>query len=147
MTHRQLTALLALGGVFLAVYLTLYHYGYIGALACGTGGCETVQSSNYANFLGKPVALWGVAYYLAVLAVAVAGTVGDADERRWPSGLLLVLNGCGVIFSGYLTWAEVARIHAICRYCVASAILVVVLFVISALDWRAHGDATAAEAP
>lgn len=40
----------------------------------------------------------------------------------------------GVLFSAYLTWAEVARIHAICRYCVVSAGLVVVLFSLSLLD-------------
>ena len=40
-------AVLALGGAFLAAYLTLYHFGYVGQLACGTGGCETVQGSKF----------------------------------------------------------------------------------------------------
>ncbi len=136
MTRRMLVAVLALGGVFLAAYLTLYHYGYVGSLACGTGGCEKVQGSSWANFLGVPVALWGTGYYMSVFAVATAGSLGSWVERRWPSGALVFLNGWGVLFSAYLTWAEVARIHAICRYCVVSAGLVVVLFSLSLLDLR-----------
>jgi uncharacterized membrane protein len=138
MTRRMLVAVLALGGVFLAAYLTLYHYGYVGTLSCGTGGCEKVQGSNWAKFLGLPVALWGVGYYASVFVVATAGTVGAWVERRAPSTLLVALNGVGVVFSGYLTWAEVARIHAICRYCVASALLVVLLFSLSVLDLRSY---------
>lgn len=130
--------MLALAGVFLAGYLTLYHYGYVGSIACGTGGCETVQASRYAMFLGRPVALWGVGYYLSVVALAVAGSVGSGPARQWPTTVLLALNGWGVIFSSYLTWLEVARIHAICRYCVVSAIAVAGLFALSVWDWRAR---------
>lgn len=138
--YRQLIAALALCGIFLAAYLTLYHYGYIGTLACGTGGCETVQSSRWAMLLGQPVALWGLGFYVTVAAVAVAGVL-RAGTSRWPSPTLLVLTGWGVIFSAYLTWIEVVRIHAICRFCVGSAILVAVLFVLSVLDWRSERKA------
>jgi uncharacterized membrane protein len=139
--HRMIIAALALGGVFLAAYLTLYHFGYVGALACGTGGCEVVQASRYAKFLGQPVALWGAGYYGSVFLVAAFGAMGGASEKLWPSKLLLALNGWSVLFSGYLTWAEVAKINAICRYCVASALIVLVLFVLSVLDWRARTKA------
>ncbi|MEA3246123.1 MAG: vitamin K epoxide reductase family protein [Gemmatimonadota bacterium] len=134
--QRQAIAVLALAGVFLAGYLTLYHYGYVGSIACGTGGCEKVQASRYAVFLGQPVALWGVGYYVSVAAVAIAGSVGAGQLSRWPTTALLALNGWGVVFSAYLTWLEVARIHAICRYCVVSAIAVAGLFALSAWDWR-----------
>jgi uncharacterized membrane protein len=129
-------AALALGGVFLAAYLTLYHYGYVGTLACGTGGCEVVQASRFAKFLGFPVALWGAGYYVSVVLVATIGSLGPHAEKLWPSKLLLAINGWSVIFSGYLTWAEIARIHQICRYCVASATIVVVLFLLSVMDYR-----------
>ena len=138
MTRRMLIAVLALGGIFLAAYLTLFHYGYVGELACGTGGCEKVQGSNWATFLGLPVALWGVGYYASVFAVATAGAVGAGTEQRWPSVALVALNGWGVIFSGYLTWAEVARIHAICYYCVGSAVAVMALCALSLLDLRSY---------
>jgi hypothetical protein len=50
----MLTALIALIGVFLSLYLTLFKLGYIGTLACGTGSCETVQLSKWGDFLGLP---------------------------------------------------------------------------------------------
>jgi uncharacterized membrane protein len=96
-----------------------------------------VQASSYAIFIGLPVALWGAGYYVSVVAVSAFGAM-NASEQLWPTKLLLVLNGWGVIFSGYLTWAELFRINAICRYCVASALIVVVLFVLSMMDWRAR---------
>lgn len=135
--HRQLITALSLCGIFLAAYLTLYHYGYIGTIACGSGGCETVQTSRWAIFLGQPVALWGVGFYAAVCGVAAYGAL-STDTRPWPSVALVALTGWGVVFSTWLTWIEVARIHAICRFCVGSALLVGILFVLSVLDWRAR---------
>jgi uncharacterized membrane protein len=129
-------AALAFAGVFLATYLTLYKLGYIGTLACGTGECERVQTSRWAVFLGAPVALWGVGFYLAMFATAAAGSFGVLAESR-PVGLALVaMSGCGVLFSGWLTYLEIVRIHAICRYCVLSAALVLALFALSMMDLR-----------
>ena len=129
-------AALALAGVFLATYLTLYKLGYIGTLACGTGNCEKVQLSAWSTFLGAPVALWGVGFYGAVFAVSLAGTLAPFVESRTVSIALAFLNGWGVLFSGWLTYLEVARIHAICRYCVVSAGLVLLLFAVSVADLR-----------
>jgi uncharacterized membrane protein len=134
----MVVAALALGGVFLAAYLTLYHYGYLGSLACGTGGCATVQASPWAIWMGLPVALWGLGYYGSVFLVSTVGALGASSAKSWPTTALLSLNSWGVLFSGYLTWAEAVRIHAFCRYCLVSAGLTLVLFVLSALDWRAR---------
>ena len=139
MTRRMVIAVLALGGVFLAAYLTLYKLGYIEALACGTGSCEVVQSSRWSRLWGQPVALWGVGFYLAMFALSLAGSFGDLAESKRVSVALSAMSGWGVIFSGWLTYVEVARLHAICRYCVGSAVLVTVLFVLSWLDLRARG--------
>ena len=137
MTRRMLTALIALVGVFVATYLALYKAGFIGSLACGTGSCETVQQSPWAKFLGLPVAVWGVGYYVAVFAVAFAGTLDRwADDRRIAFALL-VLTAWGALFSGYLTYLELFVIRAICRYCVVSAILALSVFALSLWDWLA----------
>jgi uncharacterized membrane protein len=137
-TKRNVIAALSLAGVFLATYLTLYKLGFIGTLACGTGACETVQLSKWSYFLGIPVALWGVGFYAAMFAMAAAGSFGTLTESRAVSVGLVAVSGCGVVFSGWLTWLEVAEIHAICRYCVVSALLVALLFVLSALELREH---------
>jgi uncharacterized membrane protein len=132
----MLAALVSLAGVFVALYLTLYKLGYIGTLVCAVGSCETVQTSRWASLLGFPVATWGVVFYVVVLAVSLYGlTDAMADSRRL-SQALVVMTGTGVLFSVWLTYLELFVIHAICMWCVVSAILVIVLFVISMLDLR-----------
>ena len=135
MSKRMLIAVLALCGVFLSAYLTLYKAGMIGTLACGTGECETVQLSRWATFLGLPVAAWGVGFYVAVLAMALVGVQERfADSRGFALGLAL-LTGWGVLFSAWLTYLELFVIHAICRWCVASAVLTLVLFGLALVDY------------
>lgn len=136
MTRRMVIAVLSLAGVFLATYLTLYKLGYLKALACGTGGCEVVQASRWSRLWGQPVALWGAGFYLAMFALSLAGSVGKLAGSRLVGIGLSLMSGWGVLFSGWLTWVELAKLHAICRYCVVSAGLVVVLFVLSVLDLR-----------
>ena len=136
MTRRMLAALVALVGLFIALYLTLYKAGIIGALACGTGSCEAVQLSRWATFLGLPVAAWGAAYYALVFALAFAGIQDRWAESRRLSLATLIVTGWGVVFSAWLTYLELFVIRAICRWCVVSACLAVVLFVIAVLDWR-----------
>lgn len=137
MTRRMLTTLLALVGFFVALYLALYKAGMIGTLACGSGGCETVQLSRWATFIGLPVAVWGVGYYAFVFALALAGTLDRWAEHRGLSLTLLVVTGWGVLFSAWLTWLELFVIHAICRWCVVSAVIAVGLFALALWDWRA----------
>ncbi len=138
MTRRMLVALVALAGLLVAMYLTLYKVGAIGTLACGTGGCETVQLSRWATLLGMPVAAWGVVFYVIVLVLAIAGIQDRWVESRAISLALLVVTGWGVLFSGWLTHLELNVIHAICRWCVVSALLTVALFGLSLWDWTAR---------
>jgi len=145
MTKRMLLALLALVGVFLSLYLTLYKVGIIGTLACSSlGSCETVQTSRWATFLGLPVAAWGLGYYLMILVVSFAGVQDRWSDSRGLSTLLLVLTGWGLIFSAYLTYLELFVIHAICTWCVGSAILIALMFVVALLEWRARREGTRA---
>lgn len=132
----MLVALVALAGVFVALYLTLYKLGYIGTLACSVGSCEAVQTSKWATFLGVPVGAWGVAYYVGVLVVALAGLSPSMSERIGISHLLVVMTGVGLLFSLWLTYLELFVIHAICQWCVISALLATTLFVVSWLDLR-----------
>ena len=124
MRHRQAIALLALIGLFISLYLTLHRLGIIGTLQCGTGGCETVQTSSYAVFLGVPVAFYGVAGYVALLVVSLVGLQPSWVSRREPIVLLAAMSGLGLAFTIYLTYLELFVIHAICRWCVASAIVI-----------------------
>jgi uncharacterized membrane protein len=136
MTKRQWMALLSLAGLFLGAYLTLYHYGYIGSLACNVGSCEKVQSSRWSMFLGVPVATWGVGFYLAMLGLTIAGMQERYADSRTLSLILVVLTGWGLLFTAWLNYLEGFVIHAWCEWCLGSASIVLVLFALSVLDWR-----------
>jgi uncharacterized membrane protein len=144
MKYRMAAAILSLAGVLVAAYLYLYKLGYVGTLACGTGGCETVQFSPWAKFLGVVVSLIGLVGYVAMLGVALAGLSERHATRTWPATLLLVLSGGALAFALYLTALELFVIHAICRWCVGSAIIVLLLFIASLLAWRSSRGQAAA---
>ena len=134
----MIIAALALAGVGLATYLAMYKLGMIGTLACNVGHCETVNLSKWATFLGMPVAVWGVGFYVVLFLVALAGTTDRFVDAPWVSHALLALTAWGVLFSAWLTYLELYVINAVCMFCVISAILVTVLFLLSVWEWRAR---------
>jgi uncharacterized membrane protein len=136
MIYRMSAALLSLAGLFISVYLYLYKIGKIGSLACGTGGCETVQWSPWSRVGGIEVSLIGVLGYAALLAVSMVSLQPVLGSRRTPALLLAALSGIAVFFTIYLTYLELFVIHAICRWCVASGVIIVAIFLVSLLDLR-----------
>jgi uncharacterized membrane protein len=130
MSERRLriaVAVLALAGLVVAGYLTWVHYADLEPIcAGGSGGCERVQTSEYAELAGVPVALLGLIGYAAILAsLAVPGEAGRF------AGALLALAGFG--FSAWLTYVELFEIDAICQWCVASAVIMTALAVVTSL--------------
>jgi uncharacterized membrane protein len=135
MKHRMVVSVLALVGFFVATYLLLWKVGVLGVLACSTGGCETVQTSQYSDFLGIPVALYGVVGFVSIFVVSIAGLQPRWLDCREPTVLLAVLSGVGVAFSAYLTYLEASVIHAWCEWCVASAVIITLVFGVSLTGW------------
>jgi uncharacterized membrane protein len=118
MTDRLRVVAIAISvlGIAIAGYLTYVHYAGLHPLCLSSGGCERVQSSHYAKVAGVPVAVIGLAGYAAILgSLLVRGEAGLAGTA------LFALVGFG--FSAYLTYLELFKIHAICQWCVASAVL------------------------
>jgi uncharacterized membrane protein len=124
-------AVLAGIGMAIAGYLTWVHYSGDEPLCLASGACERVQSSDYADVAGVPVALLGVIGYAAILAsLRIGGETGRMVTA------LLALGGLG--FSAYLTWAELFEIEALCQWCVGSAVIMTLIAGLSALRvWRA----------
>ena len=118
-------AAIALIGVAVAGYLVYIHYAGIKPIcAAGSGGCEKVQTSDYAKLAGIPVADLGLAGYIAILAsLFVRGDLGRL------AGAAIALSGFG--FSIYLTYREIFTIKAICQWCVGSAVLMTLLAILT----------------
>jgi uncharacterized membrane protein len=117
---------LAMAGAVISGYLTYVHAAGQPVVCGGHGSCATVQSSEYASIAGVPVALAGLVLYLTVAALALV-------MPGRPMALLAVfgLSLGGALYSAYLTWVEVAVLDAVCYWCVASAIVVGTLAVVS----------------
>ena len=144
MTTRMAIALLSLIGILIALYLTLYKVGVVGDLSCSIGSCETVNTSQWATFLGLPVAAWGLVTYIVLFTLAMVGTGERLAASATISWALVALSGWSVLFSGWLTYLELLVIHAICIWCVASAVVMVAIFAFSLADLRGargHGGA------
>ena len=140
MRRRQTMVVLALAGLLVATYLWLYKIGVIGVLQCGTGGCEAVQASRYAELLGVPVAFVGVAGYAALLGVGLVGVQPAFAADRRVTLLLAALATVGFAFALYLTAIELFVLHAMCRWCVVSAAIITAIWVL-ALDGLRHSPA------
>jgi uncharacterized membrane protein len=122
---RIATAGLALVGLGIAGYLTWVHYAGLQPICVGGGGgCERVQSSRWADLAGIPVALLGLIGYAAILLSLVL-----PEDLGRPAAALVALVGFG--FSAWLTYVELAKIDAICQWCVASAIVMTLLSIVT----------------
>jgi len=135
-TRRQALALLAVVGILIALYLTLYKMGVIGVLVCSIGSCETVNTSKWSMLFGIPIAEWGLAAYVALFGLAIAGSAEAREQSVTIARLLVALAGFSVLFSAWLTYLELFVIHAICIWCVTSALLWVVILAVSVADLR-----------
>jgi len=120
-------------GIADAAYLTYAHYTDASALACSDKGvinCTKVTTSAQSHFLGMPVAVLGLAYFVA-MAVLCLPFAWRRQERIVRIGRLVAAGG-GVIMILYLIYAELFIIDAICLYCTVVHGLAVLLFVVVA---------------
>jgi uncharacterized membrane protein len=135
-------ALISLLGLFLGAYLTLWKFGYAGALVCNVSSCEQVQTSRWSIFLGLPVATWGLGFYVVMLALSIVGLQQGFETSRPLSLTLLVVSGVGLLFTAWLNYLEAFVIHAWCEWCIASALLVVALFGLAVVDVKRSSGAS-----
>jgi uncharacterized membrane protein len=124
----------AVVGGAVATYLTVVHYAHVSPI-CTSGGCEKVQQSSYATVAGVPVAVLGLVAYLALLLTTALRGVPAAL-----AGAVIAL--AGAAFSGYLLWAQLARIHAICQWCVGNDVVIAVVAILCIARVLTEPDAT-----
>ncbi len=133
MTSRSLRHVaggLALAGLAVAGYLTWAHYSDAGFVCLRGGGCETVQKSSYSEIAGVPVAVFGLAFYGAMIFLLGS----DSEDARLGATALAI---GGVIFSAYLVVLQAFVIHAFCIWCLVNDVVIVPgLALVTALGLR-----------
>ncbi len=127
---RLAIATLAGIGSLVAGYLVVERYTG-GVISCTTGGCETVQQSSYSVLAGIPVAVLGLCTYIALLVLSLFRT-----EAARAAQLAIAL--AGVVFSGYLLWAQAVPIGAFCDWCLASDAIMTLIAVLALLRLRSR---------
>ena len=136
--------ILALIGLGVALYLTYIETTQALAICGPVGDCNTVQSSTYSKLFGFfPVGLLGALGFAAMLAAW--------GWRRWRKDRLAELAGPGLfgmalfgtVFSIYLTYLELFVIHAVCIWCLTSAVIMALLLLLTlppATQWLAASE-------
>jgi uncharacterized membrane protein len=128
-TLRLGVVAVALVGIAIAGYLTLVHYRPDSLICTGSGGCETVQESSYAELFGIPVALLGLGAYVVVLALVA----WDAELARTLAAAVAL---GGLAFAGYLVALQAFVIEAWCVWCLVNDVAVLPLLAVLTV-WRA----------
>jgi len=125
--------LLALAGLGISSYLTYAHWADA-PIACGAiEGCNEVNTSDYSEMAGIPVALLGALFYVALGTAALAWLLWHPQSLAWPMIGFWGLALGGTVYSAYLTYTELFVIDAVCIYCLASASITLASLLISSV--------------
>jgi uncharacterized membrane protein len=119
-------AVVALGGVADAVYLTVKHFTGEAVPCSIVEGCEQVLTSSYAEIFGVPLAAFGALAYFTAFSLAILAAFGN--RRMWTLfGIQVVLMA---IFTAWLVYLQAFVIEAFCQFCLISAAITLVLLAI-----------------
>ena len=126
-----------LSGVFLffsflgfldALYLTVQHYAQQPVICSILEGCNIVLTSPYATILGDlPNALFGIFYYGVLFLLALFFIGSGTFKYLKIAGYITIL---GLITHLYFLYLQVYIIGAFCIYCLSSAAITLILFLI-----------------
>jgi uncharacterized membrane protein len=146
---RPITAfVLSVAGLGVSAYLTVDHFAKISPVCTGGTGivnCEKVTTSAQSVFLGVPVALWGLVFFVLMTAINLPALWRSGDRRI--HALRLAMTAGGMCFVLYLVSAELLIIKNICLWCTSVHVITFLLFVLMVttvpqmLGWGSYSTA------
>jgi uncharacterized membrane protein len=121
---------LACLGILDSTYLLIYKLTNNNAMCIGSGGCHDVNFSSYSEIDGIPVSVFGIVAFLFIAGILL---LEHRLKFARENGPLAIFGASifGVAFSAYLTWLELYVIHAVCPFCVASAVIISLIFILA----------------
>lgn len=126
-----LVLVLAIAGLFDSVYLTVEHLNGV-VPSCVLSGCETVLTSKFASIGNFPTAGLGIIYY----SILILFTLLLLDRRRKMFAFLVTrFSLVGLISSLVFVFLQLVVLGAICQYCMLSAGICLVIFIICIRHW------------
>ena len=127
---RWATFGLACLGILDATYLLIYKLTNNNAMCIGSGGCHDVNFSSYSEIGGIPVSVFGIIAFLIIAGIVLLEPRYKIVEKNGALAIFGISLG-GVAFTAYLTWLEIYIIHAICPFCVATAVIIALIFILA----------------
>lgn len=124
---------LVLVGLGLSTYLTIEHYSASPTYACPSNSvidCMKVTQSSYSTFLGVPVALAGLAYFVVGLPLHLPAAW--RSSRDWVTRARWAWAGIGMVSVFWLIYGEL-EVGAICLYCTGVHVVTFALLVLTAI--------------
>jgi uncharacterized membrane protein len=136
--------ILAIIGLGASIYLTYVEVTHTNVVCGPVGDCNAVQSSPYAKLFGLiPIGLVGALGYIAILVTWLWRRVRSDAFSKIAGPIMFVMALFGTLFSVYLTYLELFVIHAVCIWCLSSAIIITALMLLCLpfiTQWLAISD-------
>lgn len=122
--------MLALLGIGVSAYLLFEHF--VAPIVCFTGsGCQTVDNSVYSEIFGVPLSAIGLASHVGILALQLASLRTNPPVASYCQLAVFGIAQAGVVFAVYLTYLEFYVIHALCSWCLTSAVIGLLTWLLS----------------
>ena len=137
---QLVTWILSLAGLGVSIYLTIAHFTDKPLAGCSESGlvnCTKVTTSPQSYVFGIPVAVLGLAFFVA--AVALMSPWAWRSARREVALIRLASLVVGMAFVLYLLYAELLIIGSICLYCTSVHAITFLLFVLTIFAAAAWG--------
>jgi protein-disulfide isomerase/uncharacterized membrane protein/rhodanese-related sulfurtransferase len=134
--RKTLLLALPLLGLFDSLYLLWVYTSPSRPIVCLGSGCDAVRASSYAHLFGLPLPAFGVASYAVLVLLILAEDLVPARLGRALQYAVAGIACGGFLFSIYLTSLAEFVIHALCVWCVVSALVVTGTFILSVLELR-----------
>ena len=128
----QITIALAIVGLLVSIYMTIYKVTANDSMCLGSGDCSTVNASRYSEVNGIPVGLIGVVGYLSILAIHWLERRNEFFETNG-SMIFFGISLIGFFFTLWLVYVEVALLKAYCPFCVTSQVTMTIIFILSVI--------------
>lgn len=129
----------ALAGIGVSVYVTILHYAHVKPVCSDSGAinCLKVLTSPQSVFLGIPVPVYGLVFFVAMLVICVPKLW--KTTIWWVPWLRLGMSVVGILFALRLIYEEIFVIRSLCLWCTGAHVLSFAMFVIIVTGWE---DAT-----
>jgi uncharacterized membrane protein len=129
----------ALVGIGVSIYVTVLHYAHVAPACSDTGAidCQRVLTSPQSVFLGIPVPLYGLVFFVGMFVLCIPKLW--RTTLWWVPWLRLVGSSVGILFALRLIYEELFVIRKLCLWCTSAHVLAFVMFVVIVTGWE---DAT-----